>query len=308
VLITLYDFPSFRPISFTEYPSTHLQLPLRRDLLHRAVIFEGDATRQGSANTKWRSEVHGSGRKLRPQKGTGRARLGDRKSPMLRGGGVAHGPKPRDFATGLQRKVYDLAWRTALSYRYRRGELVVVESIWSKRRMEMGPTKLAALAEAFAEPDARSESERWEEEEQNNGWSSVKPTLWILRKTQNKCYPFKTALEKYWPNDKVRGIDKVDIKNILEGRRIVIEKEALDTLLEKHQCDLRPAVDIRAAKAKQLEDAEKMQIAVEQMTSQMRAAAVVDSMSQTVESLEDETGTTIERAKKLLGGHLEKPQ
>jgi len=169
----------------------------------------------------------------------------------------------------------------------------------------MGPTKLAALAEAFAEPDARSEAERWEEEEQNNGWSSVKPTLWILKKTQNKCYPFKTALEKYWPNDKVRGIDKVDIKNILEGRRIVIEKEALDTLLEKHQCDLRPAVDIRAAKAKQLEDAEKMQIAVEQMTSQMRAAAVVDSISQTVESLEDETGTTIERAEKLLGGHLE---
>lgn len=46
---------------------------------------------------------------------------------MLRGGGVAHGPKPRDFSTKLPRQIYDLAWRTALSYRYRRGQLVVVE-------------------------------------------------------------------------------------------------------------------------------------------------------------------------------------
>ena len=129
VLATIYDFPSMEPLRFTEYSANHLFLPLRRDLLHRAVIYEADGTRQGTASTKWRSEVHGSGRKMRPQKGSGKARIGDKKSPMLRGGGVTFGPKPRDFSTKLPRKIYDLAWRTALSYRYRRGELVIVQKI-----------------------------------------------------------------------------------------------------------------------------------------------------------------------------------
>ena len=124
---TLHDFPSFEPTSFVSYPSTHLLMPLRKDILHRAVIYEGDMTRQGTASTKYRSEVHGSNRKIRPQKGTGSARLGDKKSPMLKGGGVAFGPKPRDFSTELPRKIYDQAWRTALSYRYRKGELILVD-------------------------------------------------------------------------------------------------------------------------------------------------------------------------------------
>lgn len=112
-----------------EFPSTFLNAPLRRDILQRAVIFEADAHRRGTASTKWRTEIHGSNKKIRPQKGTGRARLGDKKSPMLRGGGVAHGPHPRDFSTDLPRKVYDLAWRTALSYRYRRDELLIMEEM-----------------------------------------------------------------------------------------------------------------------------------------------------------------------------------
>lgn len=91
------------------------------------MIYEGDAHRLGRGKAKWRNEVTGSGRKIRPQKGTGSARLGDKKSPMLRGGGVAHGPVPRDFSTGLPRKVYDLAWRTALSYRYKKNELLIFE-------------------------------------------------------------------------------------------------------------------------------------------------------------------------------------
>src|SRR5690242_9859770 len=119
VLTTIHKFPTMEPIRFDSYSSKYLYLPLRRDLLHRAVIFEGDATRQGTASTKTRFEVHGSHRKIRPQKGTGKARLGTRQSPMLKGGGKSFGPHPRDFSTELPRKMYDLAWRTALSWRYR---------------------------------------------------------------------------------------------------------------------------------------------------------------------------------------------
>src|SRR5947209_7237437 len=128
VLTTIYSWPTLEPLRFEQYSSKHLYLPLRRDILHRAVIYEGDMTRQGTASTKWRKDVHGSNRKVLPQKGSGRARAGDKKSPIRRGGGVAFGPHPRDFSTGLQRKVYDLAWRTALSYRYRKGELIILDN------------------------------------------------------------------------------------------------------------------------------------------------------------------------------------
>ncbi|KAI9878057.1 MAG: 54S ribosomal protein, mitochondrial, partial [Watsoniomyces obsoletus] len=117
ILTTIHSWPTLEPVRWAWCSSSYLDMPLRRDLLHRAVIYEGDAHRRGTASTKWRSEVHGSNRKIQPQKGTGRARAGDKKSPIRRGGGVAHGPKPRSFATGLQRKVYDQAWRTALSHR-----------------------------------------------------------------------------------------------------------------------------------------------------------------------------------------------
>src|SRR5882757_2916434 len=93
--------------------------PVRRDILHLCVVHYLDSLRQGTASTKTRAEVAGSRRKIRPQKGTGRARLGDRQSPMLRGGGVAFGPKPRDFSTKLNRKVIQMGMRVALTMKLR---------------------------------------------------------------------------------------------------------------------------------------------------------------------------------------------
>jgi large subunit ribosomal protein L4 len=129
------------PLRFEQFPSTFLYAPLRRDILHKAVVFEGDAHRLGRANAKTRGEVRGSSRKIRPQKGTGKARLGDKKSPMLRGGGVAHGPRPRDFSSDLPRQMYDMAWRTALSYRYRRAELIVVDNTLELQEPDAGLAK-----------------------------------------------------------------------------------------------------------------------------------------------------------------------
>ncbi|KAI0756898.1 ribosomal protein L4 [Daedaleopsis nitida] len=103
--------------------------PIRRDILHLCAVHYLDCQRQGSANTKTRGEVRGSGRKIRPQKGSGRARLGDGQSPMLRGGGVAFGPKPRDFATKLNRKVIEMGMRVALSARVKEQSLGVVRSL-----------------------------------------------------------------------------------------------------------------------------------------------------------------------------------
>ncbi|KAH8102586.1 ribosomal protein L4 domain-containing protein [Cristinia sonorae] len=103
--------------------------PVRRDILHLCVVQHLDSLRQGTASTKTRGEVRGSGRKIRPQKGTGKARLGDGQSPMLRGGGIAFGPKPRDFSTELPRKVIMMGLRVALSARIKEHGLGIVRSL-----------------------------------------------------------------------------------------------------------------------------------------------------------------------------------
>ncbi|KAL0951272.1 hypothetical protein HGRIS_007986 [Hohenbuehelia grisea] len=100
--------------------------PIRTDILHLCVTHYLDSLRQGSASTKTRGEVKGSGHKVRPQKGSGKARIGDAQNPILRGGGVAFGPKPRDFSTKLPRKVIEMGMRVALSSKIRDEKLGAV--------------------------------------------------------------------------------------------------------------------------------------------------------------------------------------
>lgn len=83
--------------------------------------------RQGTNKTKERSEVRGSGRKLYRQKGTGNARVGDAQSPIRRGGGRAHGARPRDYTHDLNQKEKQLARRSALSYKAQDDDIRVVE-------------------------------------------------------------------------------------------------------------------------------------------------------------------------------------
>jgi large subunit ribosomal protein L4 len=83
--------------------------------------------RQGTHKSKERSEVAGSTRKIKRQKGTGTARAGDIKNPMFRGGGRAFGPKPRDYSFKLNKKVKKLARKSALSYKAQNEKIRVVE-------------------------------------------------------------------------------------------------------------------------------------------------------------------------------------
>lgn len=86
-----------------------------------------NARRSGTASTLTKGEVAGSGKKPWKQKGSGRARAGTRRNPVWRGGGVAFGPKPRDFGQKVNRKVVQLAFRRALSDKIAAGDLVIVE-------------------------------------------------------------------------------------------------------------------------------------------------------------------------------------
>src|SRR6476620_5992330 len=97
--------------------------------VHDVVVAYMAAQRSGTACTKTMGDVAGSGKKPWRQKGTGRARAGSFASPLWRGGGVVHGPKPRDFSKTISRKTKQLALRKALSERLRAGDVVLVNDL-----------------------------------------------------------------------------------------------------------------------------------------------------------------------------------
>jgi large subunit ribosomal protein L4 len=100
---------------------------VKEHILHEVVRMQRAARRAGTACTKTRVEVSGGGKKPWRQKGTGRARAGTRTSPVWRGGGVAFGPKPRDYNFKVNRKVRQQAVAMALSARLKEGNLIVLD-------------------------------------------------------------------------------------------------------------------------------------------------------------------------------------
>jgi len=129
---------------------------------------------------------------------------------MLRGGAKAHGPKARDYSTGLPRAVYNMAFRIAFSYRYRRGDLIVVDE----------------LSEHMF-PDA------WYVRDilKQNSWGREnKNTMFI---TMRKNVGLEEALARLEKEGRALSVEEVDCKNLLEMGRVVIEKKALEYFLKK---------------------------------------------------------------------------
>lgn len=102
--------------------------PLKEHLIYEAVLAYRAAGRQGTHKTKNRIEVSGGTRKPWRQKGTGRARAGDNRSPLWRHGGTVHGPQPRDYAWNMPKRMRRNAVRSALAQLHREGRLVCVEA------------------------------------------------------------------------------------------------------------------------------------------------------------------------------------
>ena len=98
-------------------------------LVHQAVVMQLASQRQGTHSTKTRAEVRGGGRKPWRQKGTGRARVGSRRSPLWRGGGVIFGPKPRDYSFRMPRKQRRLALKCVRSDKVKSGDLIVLDDL-----------------------------------------------------------------------------------------------------------------------------------------------------------------------------------
>ena len=112
-----------------DLPAEIFDVQVNIPLIHQVVVAQQAAARQGTASTKRRGEVRGGGRKPHKQKGTGRARQGSTRAPQFTGGGVVHGPKPRDYDQRTPKKMKAAALKGALSDRARNGRVHVVESL-----------------------------------------------------------------------------------------------------------------------------------------------------------------------------------
>ena len=112
-----------------ELPANIFDVTTNVALIHQAVVAQQAAARQGTHKTKTRAEVSGGGRKPWKQKGTGRARQGSTRAPQWTGGGVVHGPVPRDYSQRMPKKMKAAALRGALSDRARHGRIHVVTAL-----------------------------------------------------------------------------------------------------------------------------------------------------------------------------------
>ena len=125
-------------------------LPVNDDVIYYAITNELANKRVGTACTKTRAEVHGSNTKPFKQKGTGNARRGDKKSPLMVGGGIIFGPKPRDFSYSIPKKEKRLAMKSILSAHAQGDRLTVVEDF----TVESGKTKdLVTILNNFAKDE-----------------------------------------------------------------------------------------------------------------------------------------------------------
>lgn len=180
-------------------------------IVHRALIRQMANARQGTVSTKTRSEVRGGGRKPWRQKGTGRARSGSTRSPLMPGGGVVFGPKPRDYSIKMNRKERRVALRTAFQSRV--DQLVVVEDFAT----QLPRPKTRTVVEAL---------DRW-------GVDSQSKILMILPEREEMVY----LSVRNMPNVKLITASNLNVFDVLNADAIVATSTAIAKLQEVYNDD-----------------------------------------------------------------------
>ena len=142
--------PAGKADGTVELPGEIFDVQANVALMHQVVVGQLAAARQGTHDTKTRGEVSGGGKKPYRQKGTGRARQGSTRAPQFAGGGVVHGPTPRDYTQRTPKKMKAAALRGALSDRARAGQLHVVTELVTgeKPSTKTAKTAIAAATQA----------------------------------------------------------------------------------------------------------------------------------------------------------------
>jgi large subunit ribosomal protein L4 len=206
--------------------------PLRRDLLHQAVLRHLANRRGGNADTKTRAEVRGGGRKPWRQKGTGRSRHGSFRSPIWRKGGVVWGPHPRKYTQALPRKMRRLALASALSTKVANSALLALD----KLALDEFKTKnFVAVLEALKLSDkalleaaaSNGHSQQLLSTRHKNRVATHK-ALVVINERDEKVLVSAANV----PNVKVVTPSEINVYDVLKYRRIVITKDAIAAIEE----------------------------------------------------------------------------
>jgi large subunit ribosomal protein L4 len=173
-----------------ELPADIFDVQANIPLMHQVVVAQLAAARQGTHKAKSRGEVSGGGRKPYKQKGTGRARQGSTRAPQFTGGGVVHGPVPRDYSQRTPKKMKAAALRGALSDRAREGRVHVIEAFVTG---ETPSTKAAMATLAKATESSRVLVVLGSTDEIN--WLSLRnvPTVHLIEAGQLNTYDVLVA-------------------------------------------------------------------------------------------------------------------
>ncbi|RAX49761.1 50S ribosomal protein L4 [Arthrobacter sp. AQ5-05] len=191
-----------------EFPSEIFDVQTNVPLLHQVVVAQLAAARQGTHKTKNRAEVSGAGRKPFAQKGTGRARQGSIRAPHMTGGGVVHGPTPRDYSQRTPKKMKAAALRGALSDRARNNRIHVIEALVEGTT----PNTKAALA------TLRALSER--------------KNLLVVIERANDVVALSV---RNLPEVHVLYVDQLNTYDVLVSDDVVFTKAAFDALVQKEE-------------------------------------------------------------------------
>lgn len=162
--------------------------------------------RQGTSKTKERSEIRGSRKKVKRQKGTGTARFGDIKNPLFRGGGRVFGPRPRTYNSKLNRKVKELARKSALTYKVQNKQLMVVEDF------SMETPKTSEFANI-----------------QKNLKVNDKKSLFVINERNKNIYLSSRNLQ----NSKVITVSELNTYEIMSASALLFVESSLDVLQKK---------------------------------------------------------------------------
>ncbi len=181
-------------------------VPIKKHVLWEVVKWQLAKRRAGTHSTKTRGEVAYSGRKILPQKGTGNARHGDRGANIFVGGGVAHGPKPRDYSYHLNKKVRKKALKMALSDRAQNGALTVIADF------------------SFEQPKTKQAVEFLKQ----LGLADKKVLVVIPEKDENVQKSFRNL-----PNAVVLPAEGLNVYDVLWANHVVITESALKKIEER---------------------------------------------------------------------------
>jgi large subunit ribosomal protein L4 len=181
-----------------ELPDDIFDVQANIPLMHQVVVAQLAAARQGTASAKTRGEVAGGGKKPYKQKGTGRARQGSIRAPQFTGGGVVHGPVPRDYSQRTPKKMKAAALRGALSDRARDGVVHVVEAFVSGET----PSTKAAIATLRKTTESRKVLVVLSSTDELN-WISLRnePTVHLIEAGQLNTYDVLVADEVVFTKD-----------------------------------------------------------------------------------------------------------